>query len=128
MRSIPKNAQGHVGCLAWFTCLLGFVSSLAKAKPPTFQGWLFLLLRSHRHSIGVGVVAHGSSGSLDCLAVPYVYCSSCGNHGSDSLTAIDIQRSSLIVTWLYYGLLLGWLAWKGGWLKSIGLVEPGNSG
>jgi competence protein ComEC len=41
--------------------------------------------------------------------------------------AIDIQRPSLIVIWLYYGLLLGWLAWKVGWLKSIGLVKLGNS-
>jgi competence protein ComEC len=44
-----------------------------------------------------------------------------------SFTAIDIQRPSLIVICLYYGLLLGWLAWKGGWLKSIGLVKPSNS-
>jgi competence protein ComEC len=42
--------------------------------------------------------------------------------------AIDIQRPSLVVIWLYYGLLLGWLAWKTDWLKSIGLVKPGNSG
>jgi competence protein ComEC len=37
--------------------------------------------------------------------------------------AIDIQRPSLIVIWLYYGVLLGWLAWKGGWSKSIGVVQ-----
>lgn len=42
--------------------------------------------------------------------------------------AIDIQRPSSIVIWLYYGLLLGWLAWKGGWLRSIGFVEPSDSG
>jgi competence protein ComEC len=41
--------------------------------------------------------------------------------------AIDIQRPSLIVIWLYYGLLLSWLAWKGGWLKSIEFVKPGSS-
>jgi hypothetical protein len=23
------------------------------------------------------------------------------------------------VIWLYYGLLLGWLAWKGGWLLGL---------
>jgi competence protein ComEC len=27
--------------------------------------------------------------------------------------AVEVQRPSWIVMWLYYGLLLGWLAWKG---------------
>ena len=41
--------------------------------------------------------------------------------------AIDIQRPSLIVIWLYYGLLLSWLAWKGEWLRSIGLAKLNHS-
>jgi hypothetical protein len=41
--------------------------------------------------------------------------------------AVEVQRPSWIVMWLYYGLLLGWLAWKGGWLKSVGVVKPGDS-
>ena len=36
------------------------------------------------------------------------------------LAAIDIPRPGWIVLWLYYGLLLGWLVWKGGWLRSGG--------
>ncbi len=40
--------------------------------------------------------------------------------------AIDIHRPNLIVIWLYYG-LLGWLAWKGGWLEPLGLVEASSS-
>lgn len=33
--------------------------------------------------------------------------------------AMEIPRPSLIVIGLYYGLLLSWLTWKEGWLKSI---------
>jgi competence protein ComEC len=45
-----------------------------------------------------------------------------------SFAAIEIQRPSPIVIWLYYGLLLGWLVWKGGWLKSTRVVKPAESG
>ncbi len=39
------------------------------------------------------------------------------------LAAVDIPQPSLLVIWLYYGLLLAWLAWRGGWLKAIGKVS-----
>ena len=45
-----------------------------------------------------------------------------------TFAAIDIERPSLIVIWLYYGLLLDWLAWKEEWPKAIGFLKLRKSG